>query len=197
MRICVYGSSSTELNEKIISTTEELGRLIAEAGHGVVYGGGAQGVMGAAARGARSAGGELIGVAPDFFDVDGVLFQDCTDFIFTKTMRERKQIMEDLSDAFIVCPGGVGTFEEFFEILTLKQLSRHNKAMVMLDVDGYYKPMMQMFKCSIENGFIKPACLSLFYVTDDPAKAIEYIENYVPQEIRIKNLRYDGGEEEK
>ena len=195
MRICVYGSSSTELNEKIIRTTEELGRLIAEAGHGVVYGGGAQGVMGAAARGARSAGGELIGVAPDFFDVDGVLFQDCTDFIFTKTMRERKQIMEDLSDAFIVCPGGVGTVEEFFEILTLKQLSRHNKAMVMLDVDGYYKPMMQMFKCSIENGFIKPACLSLFYVTDDPAKAVEYIENYVPQEIRIKNLRYDGGEE--
>ena len=105
---------------------------------GLVFGGGAQGMMGAAARGVRDGGGSIIGVAPDFFDVDGVLFPDCTEFIYTKTMRERKQILEDSSDAFIITPGGFGTLDEFFEILTLKQLERHNKAIVVLNVAGYY-----------------------------------------------------------
>ena len=137
MNICVYGSSSTELPESIMKGAFRMGELIAKAGHGMVYGGGAQGVMGASAMGARSAGGAVLGVAPRFFNVDGVLFEDCTEFIYTDTMRERKQIMEDRSDAFIVCPGGVGTFEEFFEILTLKQLSQHTKPIVILDIDGY------------------------------------------------------------
>jgi len=196
MNICVYGSSSTELPESIMKGAFRMGELIAKAGHGMVYGGGAQGVMGASAMGARSAGGAVLGVAPRFFNVDGVLFEDCTEFIYTDTMRERKQIMEDRSDAFIVCPGGVGTFEEFFEILTLKQLSQHTKPIVILDIDGYYDPMLDMIKHAVDKGFVKPACLALYMVTDSQERALEYIENYIPQEIHIKDLRFDSGVEE-
>ena len=88
MRICVYGASSTELDRKYTDATYELGRDIAKRGHGLVYGGGAQGVMGSTARGVRDGGGEIIGVTPEFFNVDGVVFQECTQLIFTKTMRE-------------------------------------------------------------------------------------------------------------
>ena len=90
---------------------------MADRGHNLVYGAGGQGLMGAVARGVHEKNGNIVGVVPSFFNVDGVLFGDCNELIFTETMRERKQIMEDRSDAFIMTPGGIGTFEEFFEIL--------------------------------------------------------------------------------
>ena len=105
--------------------------------------------MGAAARGASAGNGEIVGVAPTFFNVDGIIYDKCTELIRTETMRERKQIMEDRSDAFIMVPGGIGTFEEFFEVLTLKQLGRQ----VMTDtdeilsyLDGYTPEVGKVFK---------------------------------------------------
>ena len=167
MRVCVYGASSTELEQKYIDAVYELGKEMAARNMGLVFGGGAQGMMGAAARGVRDGGGSIIGVAPDFFDVDGVLFPDCTEFIYTKTMRERKQILEDSSDAFIITPGGFGTLDEFFEILTLKQLERHNKAIVVLNV----------------------ACKQLYRLVDTPKEALDYIESYKPEQLSIKKLK--------
>ena len=161
MKICVYGASSTELDKKYIDATYQLGRELAKRGHGLVYGGGAQGVMGATARGVRAQGGEVIGVTPEFFNVDGVVFQDCTELIFTKTMRERKQTMEDRADAFIVAPGGFGTYEEFFEILTLKQLERHNKAIAIYNVDGCYDMLFDFIARAMSENFIKEACKKL------------------------------------
>ncbi len=189
MRICVYGASSTELDRKYIDATYELGRDIARRGHGLVYGGGAQGVMGATARGVRDGGGEIIGVTPEFFNVDGVVFEDCTQLIFTKTMRERKQTMEDHADAFIVAPGGFGTYEEFFEILTLKQLERHNKAIAIFNVDGCYDMLFDFIARAMSENFIKEACKKLYQIFDNKDQMLDYLENYVPEKIGIKKLR--------
>ena len=165
MKICVYGASSTEIDNRFIEETEAFGRLLAERGHGVVFGGGAQGLMGAVARGVHEKGGELIGIAPTFFmNVDGVLYDECTKFIYTETMRERKQLMEDHSDAFVVTPGGIGTFEEFFEILTLKQLARHDKKIIIANINGYFNPLLAMLEKAVNEQFLQSNHLQLFSV---------------------------------
>lgn len=189
MRICVYGAASNEIDQIYINTVEELGRKMARRGIKLVFGGGAQGLMGAAARGAHSEKGQILGVAPTFFDVDGVLFKECTEFVPTETMRQRKQIMEDNSDAFIMVPGGLGTFEEFFEILTLKQLERHKKPIVVLNIANYYDPLIALIEKSMEGKFTKTACRALYYVTDSVEDALRYIENYKPDNLGIKDLR--------
>lgn len=178
MNICVYGASSNKIDQKYVTATEQLGRLMAERGHTLIYGGGSGGMMGAAARGMYGAGGTIIGVAPTFFIEQGVLYEHCTDFIYTETMRERKQIMEDRSDAFIMSPGGIGTFEEFFEILTLRQLRRHNKPIAVFNVGGYYDGLISFLDSAIEKGFMTPACRKLFGTFDDAATMLDYIEHY-------------------
>ena len=189
MNICVYGASSKVIDKKYIELCEELGRRIAKKGIGLVFGGGANGVMGAAARGAKSANGKIIGVAPSFFNVDGVLFEDCSEFITTTTMRERKQLLEDSSDGFIVAPGGMGTYEEFFEILTLKQLERHNKPIVIYNIDGFYDTLLKFFDEAIEKEFMKKDCRRLFKVSDDIDEIIDYIVNYSEEVIAVSELR--------
>lgn len=178
MNICVYGASSSTIDKIYIQEVERLGEVIAERGHGVVFGGGASGCMGAAARGARRRGGAVLGVAPTFFNVDGVLFPDCTDFISTETMRERKYYLEEKSDGFVISPGGIGTFDEFFEILTLKQLARHNKPIVIFNVNGYYDSILRMMEESIEKDFVQEGVRELYAVLDDAEQVVRYIEEY-------------------
>ena len=117
MNICIYGASSAELEQIYYEKTEELGRMMSKRGHGLVFGGGTTGMMGAGARGVDAEGGYILGIAPRFFDKPGVLYENCSEFIFTETMRERKKLLEERSDATIVTPGGIGTYEEFFEML--------------------------------------------------------------------------------
>lgn len=191
MNICVYGAASQTIDSIFIETVEELGRQIAKRGHNIVYGGGTHGLMGAVARGVRELDGKVTGVAPTFFNVDGVLFEDCTDFIYTETMRERKRIMEDSSDCFIVTPGGIGTFEEFFEIVTLKQLRRHEKAIVIYNINGYYDEMNAMMENAIKDGFMKESCRELYKYFDDMNEMLDYLEDYKPvkaQPCQYKNV---------
>ena len=141
MNICIYGASSAELKKIYYEKTEELGRLIGKRGHGLVFGGGKEGLMGAAARGVDREKGYILGIAPRFFDQPGVLYEHCTEFIFTENMRERKHLLESRSDATIVVPGGIGTYEEFFEILTLKSLGRIDRPIVLYNINGYYDRM--------------------------------------------------------
>jgi uncharacterized protein (TIGR00730 family) len=191
MNICVYGASSNTIDINFVEKVEKLGEEIAKRGHNVVYGGGAQGLMGAVARGARKADGKVKGIAPSFFNVDGVLFEDCTEFIYTETMRERKQLLEDHSDCFIVAPGGIGTFEEFFEVLTLKQLRRHEKAIVIYDINGYYDETEKMIENAINEGFMKESCRELYTYFDDMNKMLDYLEAYVPEKAepcKYKNV---------
>ena len=176
MNICVYGASSNEIDPAYIEAGEALGYAMAQRGHGLVFGGGQKGLMGAAARGMTKGSGTIIGVAPRFFDVEGVLYQGCTEFIFTDTMRERKAIMEERADAFIMTPGGIGTFEEFFEILTLRQLGRHNKGIAILNTKGYYEPLRQMLEQAIAQGFLRPECRGLCAFFEQPGQLLDYLE---------------------
>ncbi len=176
MNICVYGAASPDVPQEMIEKTEELGKFLATRGHRVVFGGGANGMMGAIARGARAESGEIIGIVPKFFNVDGVLFNDCTEIFFTETMRERKQLMEEKSAAFIVTPGGIGTFDEFFEILTLRSLGRHNKPIAVFNVGGYYNAMETMLDKAIEGGFMKPAAKELCGFFQEPQALVAYLE---------------------
>ena len=189
MNICVYGASSDKIDKYYISETEKLGEVIAQKGHSLVFGGGAQGIMGAAARGMKNQKGYVIGVSPKFFNVDGVLFTDCDELIYTETMRERKQILEEKSDAFVVAPGGIGTFEEFFEIFTLKQLARHNKPIIIFNANGFYDNMIKLLEDAEKQGFIREKTLKLYKVIEKPEEIIEYIESYVPEEINIVETR--------
>lgn len=193
MRICVYGAASPTIDPEYIQKVEELGREMVARGHSLVFGGGGNGVMGAAARGVRDAGGHILGVIPKFFDEENVeaLCDFCDELIQPDTMRQRKQIMEDNSDAFIVAPGGIGTFEEFFEILTLKQLCRHNKPIVVYNIKGYYNELNAMMQCSIEKNFIRKNCLELYQTTDDLQELFSLLEKPVDKILSVKELK-DG-----
>ena len=194
MRICVYGAASDSIHPGYIEAVEELGRKLAERGHSIVYGAGATGLMGAVARGVYEKGGDIIGVAPSFFNVDGMLFENCTELIRTETMRERKKIMEDSADAFIMVPGGVGTFDEFFEILTLKQLKRHNKAMAIFNVRGYYDALADMMDNAVQDGFVAKKNLELYKVLENSDEILDYLEQYKETDFLIEEVRNLKGE---
>ncbi len=189
MRICVYGASSNAIDPTYLQAGEALGRAMARRGHSLVFGGGAQGLMGAVARGMTEIGGEILGVAPRFFDVDGVLYQQCTEFVFTDTMRQRKSIMEDRADAFIMTPGGVGTFEEFCEIVTLRQLGRHTKPIAVLNTNDYYRPLMDMWEQAIRQNFMKPACRQLFTMHEDPDLLLDALEQAAAEPMDIRSMK--------
>ena len=192
MNICVYGSSSDAIDKKFITEGERLGEELVKRGHTLVFGAGAAGLMGAAARGAFRQKGKIIGVAPKFFNVDGVLFENCDELIRPDTMRERKQILEDSSDAFIMTPGGIGTYEEFFEVLTLKQLDRHNKPIVVLNTNGYYDAMHELMKTTAKGGFMREFTLKLYEIFDTVDEVLDYIENYVPFEYDLDDVKHVG-----
>ena len=177
MNICVYGASSNAIAKSYINPTEELGAKIAERGHTLIYGGGAAGLMGAAARGVYARGGKIIGVVPSFLNVDGILFDNCDELIFTETMRERKQLMEEKSEAFIMTPGGLGTFDEFFEILTLKQLGRHSKPIAVFNINGYFDSLIAQLKNAVHKQFMTTESVELCLFTDSADKLLDYLED--------------------
>ena len=191
MKICVYGAASSLIDENFIKVGEELGRKMVERGHSLVFGGGRSGMMGAPARGVYEKGGNILGIAPSFFEEHNpeVSFENCTEFIKTESMRDRKKLLDELSDAFIVTPGGIGTFDEFFEILTLKQLGRHNKAIVIFNIDGYYDNMLKMMEVSIEQKFITKDCVDLFKVTTTVEETLDYVESYDPTDIDLSKVK--------
>ena len=178
MNICVYGAASPSIDRTFIEQGEAFGRALASRGHALVFGGGALGLMGAVARGVRENGGHILGVVPRFFEQDAAetLCEDCDEYIGTDTMRERKQIMEERADAFVITPGGIGTFEEFLEILTLRQLCRHEKPIAVLNINGYYDTLLRSLHEAADKGFLKPTCFSLFAVTDDADALLSYLE---------------------
>ncbi len=190
MRICVYGAASNEIDKSYIEAGEILGKEIGKRGHSLVFGGGATGLMGAVARGIETENAEIIGVSPSFFNVDGILFERCSELIFTETMRERKQIMEEKSDAFIITVGGIGTFEEFFEILTLRSLDRHKKPIAILNTNGYYDHLIQFLENGVKENFLKAENLELFFVSDSHTEVLDYIESYKDTEDKIEKTRY-------
>lgn len=189
MRFTVYGAASKDISAEMIKKNEELGKLIARRGHGVVFGGGANGMMGAVARGVRAEKGELIGITPRFFGADGLLFDDCTELIRTDTMRERKQILEEKADGFIITPGGIGTFDELFEILTLRSLGRHTKPIVVYDMEGYYSALEALLDKAVEGKFMTPAAKELSKFFTDPEEMLEYLESFEGNTVKVEDMK--------
>ena len=191
MKICVYGAASSEIDKCFVEAGEKLGRKMADRNIGLVFGGGRNGMMGAVARGVAQNGGNILGISPKFFEENNaeISFPECSEFIHTETMREIKRLLDEKSDAFIITPGGIGTFDEFFEILTLKQLGRHNKAIVIFNIDNYFENMLKMMQKSIERRFITEDCIELYKVVTSVEEALDYIEKYDPTDIDISKVK--------
>lgn len=188
--ICVYGASSAHLKSCYYDAAFDLGEKAAQKGWGVVYGGGDTGVMGAAARGVVSKGGKLIGVAPEFMTDWGVLFSGCTELIITKDMRERKKTMEELSDAFIVMPGGFGTLEEYYEILTAKTLGLHSKPIALVNINGIWDGIAAAAHRLKEEMFTNEECVNASRLCGSVDEAISYIQSEGEKPVANREMKY-------
>ena len=173
MNICIFGASSARLEEAYFQAAEAMGKRIAEAGHTIVFGGGKDGLMGACARGAKTAGGRVVGIAPRFFNEPGILMAACDELILTDTMSDRKAKMFSESEAFLVLPGGIGTMDEFFECITLLQLGQLRGPLVLLNTLRFYTPLASWLEEMADQGFMSRNCLSLFRLCDTPDAALE------------------------
>lgn len=176
MKICIFGSGSSNIDSSYKKIGKDLGQLIAKRQHQLVFGGGSYGMMGAVVKGVIENNGKVIGVAPDFLTYEH--YDKCSEFIETETIYERKKILRDLSGGFIVTPGGLGTLDEFFEVLTLKKLERHNKPIVILNINNYFNEMLNMISISIGKKFIPKENAELYKVVNSPEEALNYLENY-------------------
>ncbi len=154
--VCVFCGSSTGHRDIFRETAAELGKTLAERGIRLVYGGGNVGLMGVVANATLAGGGEVIGVIPQFLKEWEVAHLDVTELLVTQTMHERKARMAELSDAFVALPGGFGTLDELFEILTWKQLRLHAKPVILLNTDGFFDPLLLMVDSMVANGFVSP-----------------------------------------
>ena len=191
MKICVYGAASSLIDNSYIEAGKELGRKIVERGHGLVFGGGSHGMMGAVVDGVSEKSGYSLGIIPEFFREAGaeISADNCTDYIYTETMRERKRELEENSNAFIVTPGGIGTLDEFFEILTLKQLGRHNKPIAIYNVNGFFNELDEMMNKSIEKQFITNDCKELYSTFDNIEDMLDYLENYNEKDVDLSKVK--------
>lgn len=191
MEICVFGAAGMNIDNSYIVAIEEMGEFLAKRGHNLVFGAGGTGAMGAASRGFKRGGGKIHGVVPSFFknDLSEFVNWECDKLTLTETMRERKAIMEDESDAFIITPGGIGTFEEFFEVLTLKQLGQHRKPIAIFNVNGYYDELITAMDVAMEKKFVKDTCKAIYKVFTDLDEMTDYLENDDMQGLTVNDLK--------
>ncbi|KIL98482.1 Lysine decarboxylase family [Paramagnetospirillum magnetotacticum MS-1] len=187
-RVCVFCGSNSGANPAYAEAAAQLGRLLAERGLTLVYGGGNVGLMGIVADAALAAGGQVIGVIPESMLKWEVGHPELTELRVVASMHERKAAMADLADGFIALPGGIGTLEELFEIWTWGQLGLHAKPLGFLDVAGYYERLLAFLDHMTGEGFVKPRHREMVAVHDDPAALLGLLESYHPPEtIRVIN----------
>ena len=180
--VCVYCGSSVGSRDEYTQAARDLGRLLASRGLRTVYGAGNIGLMGVLADAALEAGGEVIGVIPEALVERELAHNGVTDLRIVHSMHERKALMADLSDAFIALPGGFGTFEELCEMLTWLQLGIHQKPCGLLNVAGYYDPLITMFDHATEERFLRPQHRNLLQVETDPARLLDRLAATHPPE---------------
>ena len=176
--ICVFCSSSDYLDVIYYKDARELGKLIGQNGYNIVYGGSTLGMMWACASEVKNNGGKIYGVMPKRLVDLGCKTDNCDEFILAQGMRDRKQKMDDISDAVIAMAGGFGTLEEFAEMLVQKQLGFNKKAIVILNTNGYYDELLKFFDKMVDDKFANKFTTNLFYVASTPQDAINYINNY-------------------
>ena len=173
--VCVYSASSTKIAPAYFATAEELGRLLAIRGINLINGAGSIGLMAATSNAALAAGGTVTGVIPRFMVEQGWNHTDLTRLVETETMHERKQLMAEMSDGVIALPGGCGTMEELLEIITWKQLGLYLKPIVILNVNGFYNPLLEMLQQAIDENFMRREHGSIWQVATTAEEAIELL----------------------
>ena len=185
-RICVFTGSRPGKGERYREAATELGALLASEKIGVVYGGASVGLMGALADAAFSAGAEVIGVIPSWLDRREIAKRDLHDLRTVGTMHERKALMAELSDAFVAMPGGFGTFDELFEVLTWAQIGLHGKPIGLLDIDGFFGPLIRFVDHMIAEGFVAEEHTKLFIVRPTPRELLEALRTFTPPVLGVK-----------
>lgn len=178
--LCVFCGSSPGVRKDYAAAARGLGRAMVERGARLVFGGGQVGLMGVVADAVMEAGGEAVGVMPKALLEKEIGHQRLTELQVVGTMHERKALMADLADAFVALPGGYGTFEEFMEVLTWAQLSLHEKPCGLLNVAGFYEPLVNLFDRAVEEGFVRPDHRSLALLEEDPQRLLDMLESYTP-----------------
>jgi hypothetical protein len=177
-RVCVYCGSGAGWREDYAQATVALGDVLAQRGLGLVFGGGKIGLMGILARAMLERGAEVIGVIPRALRDQGLAQAGLTELHVVETMHERKALMADLSDAFVALPGGLGTLEEFFEIVTWAQLDLHAKPSGLLNVNAYFDHLVRFLDHAVQEGFIDPAHRKLFVTASQPEVLIDKLDTY-------------------
>jgi hypothetical protein len=187
-RICVFCGSSHGANPAYTEAAKDLGRELARRGIELVYGGGNVGLMGVVADAVLASDGEVIGVIPEALMAKELGHRGIQDLRVVKTMHERKAMMAELSDGFIAMPGGIGTFEEFFEIVTWAQLGFHSKPCALLNVNGFYDPLLRLVDHAIEERFIKATQRRIMIVESETKALLHHMEHHhVPVEPKWIN----------
>ncbi len=187
--ICIFASSSKKIDKIYYNAAYNLGIEIAKNNFNIVYGGSNLGLMGEVTQAAKTHGSEIVGVMPERLYNFGIHPGDCTKFILTKGMRERKAKMDELSQALIAIAGGFGTLEELSEMLVQKQLGYNNKPIVILNTEGFYDNLIKFFDDIIEKNFAPKETNNLYYIAKNPQEAIEYIKTYDFREIDYLNKK--------
>lgn len=191
-RISVFCGSSSGTNEVYEKEAFRLGEILADRNIGIVFGGTNVGLMNAVANGSLSRGGEVTGVLPNFIKDKGIEHKSLTEIIFVETMHERKTIMNELSDGVIALPGGFGTLEEFFEMLTWGQLGLHKKPVGMLNINGFYDSLICLINNMVIEGFVKNGNREMFLISRDIENLLDIMNNYVPSSVTkwiVKDLK--------
>jgi uncharacterized protein (TIGR00730 family) len=178
--VCVFCGSSTGSNAAYTEAARSLGRTLAEADIRLVFGGGHVGLMGEVSNAALAAGGDVIGVIPKFLVERELAHEGLSDLRIVGSMHERKALMSDLSEAFIALPGGAGTLEEFSEVLTWAQLGEHQKPCGLLNVAGYYDPLLTVFDRMVEAGFLSESNRALLLVESKAERLLRRFDHFEP-----------------
>lgn len=181
--VCVFSSSSSAVNSVYRDTAIDLGKRFGQEGFDLTFGGADVGLMGIIARCAQNHGAKVTGVIPRALVEKGIAYQNADELITSNNLRDRKEIIESKSDAFIALPGGFGTLEEIMEILTLKQLQLHNKPIVFINTNGYYDNLIAQFETGYQENFAKKDFKELYYVSKSAQDAIDYIKRYTPKQL--------------
>lgn len=174
--LCVYCGSSSRVAESYRQAARQLGETLAREGIELVYGGGRIGLMGICADAALAAGGRVTGIIPRHLHDVEVGHHGVTRLLVTENMHERKRLMFEMSDAFLVLPGGLGTLDEAFEIITWRQLALHDKPIIVVDIEGYWRPLQALVQHVVDEGFARPTVLSLFKVVPSVEAAFTALE---------------------
>jgi len=178
-RICMFCGSSSGTGEIYVESAREVGRLLCERDIELVYGGGKVGLMGAVADACLAAGGRVTGVIPQLLVDKEAAHCGLTELRVVQTMHERKALMADLADAFLALPGGYGTWDELCEVLTWTQIGIQRKASALLNVNGYYDPLLAMADRAVAEGFLHDVHRELLLTDTDPARLLDRLETYV------------------